>query len=142
LRTSRDPFPHQTEALTAWWGAGGRGVVVLPTGTGKTHLAVMAISKYFYANLDVGHYTAAGGDAVAFIKTYHDRITNLHFKDMVKNQSNSYKPFGQGDAPLKDVLLLMAKEKWNIPVNIEFEYPGDPMVEIPKCFQFIKDALA
>ena len=46
----------------------------------------MAISKYFYANLDVGHYTAAGGDAVAFIKTYHDRITNLHFKDMEKNQ--------------------------------------------------------
>jgi sugar phosphate isomerase/epimerase len=104
--------------------------------------AVMAVSKYFDANLDVGHYTAAGGDAVAFIKTYHDRITNLHFKDMVKNQSNSYKPFGQGDAPLKEVLLLVSKEKYNIPVNIEFEYPGDPMVEMPKCFQFIKDALA
>ena len=36
LRTSRDPFPHQTEALETWWNAGGRGVVVLPTGTGKT----------------------------------------------------------------------------------------------------------
>jgi hypothetical protein len=45
LRTSRDPFPHQKEALEAWWSAGGRGVVVLPTGTGKTHLAVMAIHK-------------------------------------------------------------------------------------------------
>jgi superfamily II DNA or RNA helicase len=44
LRTSRDPFPHQTEALAAWWQKGGRGVVVLPTGTGKTHLAVMAIN--------------------------------------------------------------------------------------------------
>jgi superfamily II DNA or RNA helicase len=43
LRTSRDPFPHQTEALAAWWEKGGRGVVVLPTGTGKTHLAVLAI---------------------------------------------------------------------------------------------------
>src|SRR5581483_5308866 len=43
--------------------------------------AVMAASKYFYANLDVGHYTAAGGDAVDFIKKHHDRITNLHFKD-------------------------------------------------------------
>lgn len=105
-------------------------------------MAVMAVSKFFYANLDVGHYTAAGGDAVAFIKAHHDRITNLHFKDMVKNQSNSYKPFGQGDAPLKEVLLLVSKEKYNIPVNIEFEYPGDPAVEIPKCFQFIKDALA
>jgi superfamily II DNA or RNA helicase len=45
LRTSRDPFPHQTEALAAWWSAGGRGVVVLPTGTGKTFLAVLAIHK-------------------------------------------------------------------------------------------------
>jgi superfamily II DNA or RNA helicase len=45
LRTSRDPFPHQTEALHAWWNAGGRGVVVQPTGTGKTFLAVLAIQK-------------------------------------------------------------------------------------------------
>jgi superfamily II DNA or RNA helicase len=45
LRTSRDPFPHQTEALETWWGRGGRGVVVLPTGTGKTHLAVLAIHR-------------------------------------------------------------------------------------------------
>ena len=45
LRTSRDPFPHQTEALKTWWDAGGRGVVVLPTGTGKTFLAILAINK-------------------------------------------------------------------------------------------------
>jgi superfamily II DNA or RNA helicase len=45
LRASRDPFPHQTEALQAWWNAGGRGIVVLPTGTGKTFLAVLAIHK-------------------------------------------------------------------------------------------------
>jgi len=45
LRTSRDPFPHQTEALDAWWKAGGRGVVVLPTGTGKTFVAVLAINR-------------------------------------------------------------------------------------------------
>jgi sugar phosphate isomerase/epimerase len=104
--------------------------------------AVMAASKLLGANLDVGHYTAAGGDAVDFIRKYHDRITNLHFKDMKRKQSNSYVPFGQGDAPLKEVLVMLSKEKWNIPVNIEFEYPGDPMVEIPKCFQFVKDALA
>src|SRR5690349_8674307 len=40
LHTSRDPFPHQTEALETWWKSGGRGVVVLPTGTGKTHVAI------------------------------------------------------------------------------------------------------
>jgi superfamily II DNA or RNA helicase len=45
LRTTRDPFPHQTEALETWWDRGARGVVVLPTGTGKTHVAVLAISR-------------------------------------------------------------------------------------------------
>jgi superfamily II DNA or RNA helicase len=45
LRTSRDPFPHQTEALETWWQQGRRGVVVLPTGTGKTHLAILAIHR-------------------------------------------------------------------------------------------------
>ncbi len=86
--------------------------------------AVMAESPYLGANLDVGHYTAAGGDAVDFIRKYHDRITNLHFKDMKRNQPNSYTPFGQGDAPLKEVLLLVSREKYDFPVNIEFEYPG------------------
>ncbi|NJN85317.1 MAG: DEAD/DEAH box helicase, partial [Leptolyngbyaceae cyanobacterium SL_7_1] len=39
----RQPYPHQTEALAAWIGAGRRGVVVLPTASGKTYLAQMAM---------------------------------------------------------------------------------------------------
>ncbi|HAT49853.1 MAG TPA: helicase, partial [Alphaproteobacteria bacterium] len=35
------PRPHQKEALDAWIGAGRRGVVVLPTGAGKTLVAHM-----------------------------------------------------------------------------------------------------
>ena len=45
FRVVKDAFPHQVEGLEAWWQAGGRGVVVLPTGTGKTHLANLAINK-------------------------------------------------------------------------------------------------
>jgi superfamily II DNA or RNA helicase len=45
LRTSRDPFPHQREAVATWQQAGGKGVVVLPTGTGKTFVAVLAIHR-------------------------------------------------------------------------------------------------
>ncbi len=44
LTNSREPFPHQKEAMTTWWNAGGRGVVVLPTGTGKTLVALLAIA--------------------------------------------------------------------------------------------------
>src|SRR5262245_52243855 len=46
LRTSRDPFPHQRESIEHWWreGRNGQGVVVLPTGTGKTFVAILAIN--------------------------------------------------------------------------------------------------
>jgi superfamily II DNA or RNA helicase len=43
LRVSRNPFPHQSEAVAVWQQQGSRGVVVLPTGTGKTFVAVLAI---------------------------------------------------------------------------------------------------
>ncbi len=43
LRVHRQPRPYQTEALRAWLQARSRGVVVLPTGAGKSHLALMAI---------------------------------------------------------------------------------------------------
>lgn len=45
LRMEREPFPHQAEALEAWIAARRRGVVVLPTGSGKSHVAIMAIAQ-------------------------------------------------------------------------------------------------
>lgn len=41
----REPRPYQSEACTAWRRAKGRGVVVLPTGAGKTHVAVLAAAE-------------------------------------------------------------------------------------------------
>jgi sugar phosphate isomerase/epimerase len=111
--------------------------------TPESFEAVMAASKYLGANLDVGHYTEAGYDPIPFLEKHHDRITNLHLKDMKKaSNGGGYTPFGQGDAPLKGVLKLVQKNKWDIPVNIEFEYQGDPKLEVPKCFAFVKEALA
>jgi superfamily II DNA or RNA helicase len=45
IRVAKEAFPHQREGLEAWWNAGGKGVIVLPTGTGKTHLANLCINK-------------------------------------------------------------------------------------------------
>src|SRR5512139_1562565 len=39
-----EPFPYQREALDAWAAHRFRGVVVLPTGAGKTYVATMAIA--------------------------------------------------------------------------------------------------
>lgn len=40
-----NPYPHQEEALQAWKLAKRRGVIVLPTGAGKTYVAQMAIES-------------------------------------------------------------------------------------------------
>lgn len=45
LKVSIKPRDHQDKALEAWSGQASRGVVCLPTGAGKTILAIMAIAK-------------------------------------------------------------------------------------------------
>ena len=39
-----DPYPHQRDALNCWQAAGGQGLVVLPTGAGKTLVGLLALS--------------------------------------------------------------------------------------------------
>jgi superfamily II DNA or RNA helicase len=53
IHVHREPRPYQAEAVAAWTRAHGRGVVVLPTGAGKTHVAVMAIAAKKRATLVV-----------------------------------------------------------------------------------------
>jgi sugar phosphate isomerase/epimerase len=106
----------------------------------ETFAAITALSKYHAINLDIGHFTAANFDPVAYIQQHHDRITHLHLKDRKKDHGANV-PWGQGETPIKQVLQLLRDKKYHIPGNIEFEYPGDPMVEIPKCVQYAKDAL-
>jgi sugar phosphate isomerase/epimerase len=109
--------------------------------TPESFAAVTSFSKFHGINLDVGHFTAANFDAVAFLEANHARITNLHLKDMRRGQSDSYVPWGEGDAPLVRVLQLLKEKGYDIPANIEFEYRGDPVAEVARCLQFCKDAL-
>jgi sugar phosphate isomerase/epimerase len=136
------------------WGAHGHDNVKDPEqfATPQIFANVMAMGKYMWVNLDIGHFTAAGFDAVSFIRENHARITNLHLKDRKKSppgestpiQNNNY-PWGEGDTPIAQVLQLLKKEKYNIPANIEYEYgaraKGDPVTEVARCFEYAKKAL-
>ncbi len=111
--------------------------------TPESFATAMSYSKYHGINLDIGHFTAANYDPIAYIKEHHARITNLHLKDRKKNHGPNM-PWGQGDTPIKEVLLLLKKEKYPMPANIEYEYgqPGmDTVTEMSKCVQYCKDAL-
>ena len=109
----------------------------------ETFATVMSLGKYMGVNLDIGHFTAANYDPIAYIKEHHSRISNLHLKDRKKNHGANL-PWGQGDTPIKEVLQLLKKEKYAIPANIEYEYMGkdDPVTEVGRCIQYCKEALA
>jgi sugar phosphate isomerase/epimerase len=110
----------------------------------ETFARGLALSPMFYINLDIGHFTAAGGDAVAYLEEKHDRILVLHIKDRKKNHGDNV-PWGEGDTPIKPVLQLVRTKKWKMPCNIEYEYgkPGmDTVAEVRKCFEYCKQALA
>ncbi|MES2276728.1 MAG: sugar phosphate isomerase/epimerase [Bacteroidota bacterium] len=98
-------------------------------------------SEYIGVNLDIGHFTAAGFDAVDYIKQHHDRIFCIHVKDRKKNQGEN-QPLGQGDTPIGPVLKLIRDSKYPIPADIEYEYKGgDSLVEVGKCLDYCKQVL-
>jgi sugar phosphate isomerase/epimerase len=111
--------------------------------TPESFAAAMRMSKRFKINLDVGHFTAADFDAVAYIREHHADITNLHLKDRKKHEGDNL-PWGEGETPLREVLLLLKKEKWPIPAYVEYEYrgAGTPVEEVKKCSQYAKQILA
>jgi len=109
--------------------------------TGPDEFAqAMALSKNMWVNLDVGHFFATGHDPLAYIRAHHSRITNIHVKDRKANQGAEM-PFGQGETPLKETLLLVRSEKYDFPVCIEYVGPDGPAVELKRCFDYCKTVL-
>lgn len=45
MQSEFTPRPHQAAAMRNWIDGGGRGLVVMPTGSGKTYMAAMAIAR-------------------------------------------------------------------------------------------------
>jgi sugar phosphate isomerase/epimerase len=108
--------------------------------TPESFATIMAASPYLGVNLDIGHFTAANFDALAYLDANHSRITNLHLKDRGRDQGENV-PWGEGATPIRDVLRRLRDKKYDILADIEFEYRGDPAVEVRKCFEFCKTAL-
>ncbi len=111
--------------------------------TPESFQTALALSKYARINLDIGHFFAAGYDPVAYIQEHHGRITHLHIKDRKKNDGPNV-PWGEGDTPIKPVLLLLKARKYPIPAFVEYEYrgTGTPVEEVRKCLDYMRQALA
>ncbi len=107
---------------------------------------ILTHGKFLRINLDIGHYVAGTGESpIPFIEKHHDRIFSMHLKDRKKNNGPNA-PWGQGETPIKEVLQLLKKNKYEIYPDIELEYDvpagSDAVKEVMKCVQYCKDALA
>ena len=139
------PFADKYKIM---WGGHGHYDIYDPEqfATPETFRKIMSFSKYIGVNLDVGHFTQAGFDALTFIPEIHGRITNIHLKDSMKpDKCGAAAPtqvWGHGETPIKEVLLLMKKNKYKFPANIELEYRvpqgSNSEEEVAKCYDFIK----
>ena len=104
-------------------------------------VAMKGNSDYIAINLDIGHFTAAGFDAVDYLSRRYDEIVTLHIKDRKRDQGDNM-PFGQGDSPIVEALQLLRDKKLAIPANIEYEYKGEDTVEeVRRCLAYCKKAL-
>ena len=109
----------------------------------------LAYSPANMLNLDAGHYFGATGlHPNDVIIKYHDRMRSIHIKDKTGPKHatpNTNKPFGEGETPVADVLLLLKKEKWPIRVDLELEYRipegSDAAKEVKKSIDYMRNIL-
>src|SRR5579871_21283 len=105
--------------------------------------ALAALSPRFRVNLDIGNFTAANQEAVAYIQENHDRITHLIVKDRTRNGGGN-ETFGSGDTPIHPVLKLLRDKQYPIRAYVDYEYVGlgTPQEEVRNCIAYVKAALA
>jgi sugar phosphate isomerase/epimerase len=109
----------------------------------KSFLTAFSFSPSIVATFDTRHFTAANGDCLAFVEKHHERIRNIHLGDRKKNQGRSA-PFGQGDAPIIEILRMVRDNAWPIVIMLEFEHGTlrKSVKEVELMFDYCKRALA
>jgi sugar phosphate isomerase/epimerase len=110
--------------------------------TPESFRAALALSKNFQLNLDIGSFTAANFEPVAFLEENRASLSHIQIKDRTRNGGRN-EAFGEGDTPIADVLRLVRDKRLAAPVFVEYEYIGlgTPLEEVRRCLSFVKSAL-
>jgi len=103
----------------------------------------LSLSSDFKMMLDVRHFTAADGDCVGFLERHHDRMAGMHVGDRRKHNGRSA-PFGEGDAPIIELLRMVRDNRWPIVALLEFEHGTlrPEVEEVDLMFDYCKRAVA
>ena len=102
----------------------------------------LAFSSDVKATLDTRHFTAANGDCLGFLERHYARVSSVHLGDRRSNNGRST-PFGEGDAPIIQVLRMIRDNGWPIVALLEFEHGTlRPAVkEVALMFDYCKRAV-
>lgn len=102
----------------------------------------LAFSPDVKATLDTRHFTAANGDCLGFLERHHERVSSVHLGDRRRNNGRST-PFGEGDAPIIEILRMIRDNQWPIVALLEFEHGTlRPAVdEVQLMFDYCKRAV-
>ncbi len=111
--------------------------------TEETFEKGLAMSPNFKATLDVRHFTAANGDCLKFLEKHHERVSSVHLGDRRKNNGRST-PFGEGDAPIIEILRMIRDNQWPMIALLEFEHGTlrSGVDEVQIVLDYCKRALA
>ena len=111
--------------------------------TEASFITGMGFSPDVKATLDVRHFTAANGDCLGFLERHHARTSSVHLGDRRRNNGRSA-PFGEGDAPIIELLRMIRDNNWPIVVLLEFEHGTlrTQVEEVRLMFDYCKRALA
>jgi sugar phosphate isomerase/epimerase len=109
----------------------------------------LAVSPAVMLNFDSGHFFGSTGiHPSTIIEKYHDRIISIHMKDKTSpktDPANTNQVWGQGEAPVAEILLLIKKNGWPIHCDIELEYDvkpwSNPVKEVKTCLQYARQIL-
>lgn len=116
---------------------------------GFTYDTFVDISPNVMFNFDAGHFFGSTGrHPNEIIEKYHDRIFSVHLKDKTgpdTDPANTNQVWGQGQAPIEDVLHLIQDKKWPIYCDIELEYEVKPwsnaVKETRTCVRYARQIL-
>jgi inosose dehydratase len=91
---------------------------------------------------DVAHLAAGGGNPVAIIRRFADRITHVHVKDL-QTEPFEFRPLGEGELDMAAIVNAVRESGYDSWLMVELDsYDGDPKVAAQISKQYLDEIVA
>lgn len=85
---------------------------------------------------DTAHIEAGGGDPVATIRKYADRIPYVHFKDY---GSGAFLPLGEGKQNFREMVAILRERQYDGWITVELDSYSDPLQGAKLSKAYLRD---